>query len=200
MPCLVLILYARTKESHFFKDMVEDTYGCIIGNRILTSSHNEFVSLFGEYKELYGTNSTSELASQARASENASENSLVRSRYNQKRMRVCGDGSTSTNTRTELDKYLAEDTEELTAEFDLLEWWKLNAARFPVLSKMARDILAIPISMFQNFACSLVLGMFSSACACTGQVFVPEFLPGIVLHRYCSRISACYCTGYVLSV
>uniref|UniRef100_A0A453IW03 hAT-like transposase RNase-H fold domain-containing protein n=1 Tax=Aegilops tauschii subsp. strangulata TaxID=200361 RepID=A0A453IW03_AEGTS len=28
--CLVLILYARTKESHFFKDMIEDTYGCII--------------------------------------------------------------------------------------------------------------------------------------------------------------------------
>ena len=126
--------------------MVEDTYGCIIGNRILTSSHNEFVSLFGEYKELYGTNSTSELASQARASENASESSLMRSRYNKKRMRTCGEGSTSSNMRTELDKYLAEDTEELTAEFDLLEWWKLNAARFPVLSKMARDILAIPIS------------------------------------------------------
>ena len=61
-------------------------------------------------------------------------------------MRVCGEGSTSTNTRTELDKYLAKDTEELTAEFDLLEWWKCNAPRFPILSKMARDILAIPIS------------------------------------------------------
>ena len=143
---IAAILDPRIKESHFFKDMVEDTYGCIIGNRILTSSHNEFVSLFGEYKELYGTSSTSELASQARASENASESSLMRSRYNKKRMRTCGEGSTSSNMRTELDKYLAEDTEELTAEFDLLEWWKLNAARFPVLSKMARDILAIPIS------------------------------------------------------
>lgn len=114
--------------------MIEDTYGCIIGNRILTSSHNEFVSLFGEYKELYGTSTTSEFASQARASasENTSESS-VRSRYNKKRMRVCGQGSTSTNMRTELDKYLAEDTEELTVEFDLLEWWKCNAARFPVL-------------------------------------------------------------------
>lgn len=134
MSCLVLFLYARTKESHFFKDMIEDTYGCIIGNRILTSSHNEFVSLFGEYKELYGTSTTSEFASQARASasENTSESS-VRSRYNKKRMRVCGQGSTSTNMRTELDKYLAEDTEELTVEFDLLEWWKCNAARFPVL-------------------------------------------------------------------
>lgn len=146
---IAAILDPRTKESHFFKDMIEDTYGSIIGNRILTSSHNEFVSLFGEYRELYGTSTPSrprELASQARPSSNASESSLVRSRYNQKRMRVCGEGNTSTNTRTELDKYLAEDTEELTAEFDLLEWWKCNAPRFPVLSKMARDILAIPIS------------------------------------------------------
>uniref|UniRef100_A0A453C257 HAT C-terminal dimerisation domain-containing protein n=2 Tax=Aegilops tauschii subsp. strangulata TaxID=200361 RepID=A0A453C257_AEGTS len=143
---IAAILDPRTKESHFFKDMIEDTYGSIIGNRILTPSHNEFVSLFGEYRELYGTSTPRELASQACPSANASESSLVRSRYNQKRMRVCGEDSTSTNTRTELDKYLAEDTEELTAEFDLLEWWKCNAPHFPVLSKMARDILAIPLS------------------------------------------------------
>lgn len=129
---IAAILDPRTKESHFFKDMIDDTYGSIIGNRILTSSHNEFVSLFGEYKVLYGTGTTSESASQAHASENGSKNSLMRSRYNKKRMRVCGEGSTSTNTITELDKYLAEDTEELTAEFDL-DWWKCNAARFPVL-------------------------------------------------------------------
>ena len=54
------------------------------------------------------------------------------------------------------------------------------------LSKMARDILllAIPISTFQNFACSLVLGMFSSACACTRQVFIPKFLRVVSLDMY----------------
>uniref|UniRef100_A0A8I6XGF7 hAT-like transposase RNase-H fold domain-containing protein n=1 Tax=Hordeum vulgare subsp. vulgare TaxID=112509 RepID=A0A8I6XGF7_HORVV len=119
---IAAMLDPRTKESHFFKDMIEDTYGSTIGNRILTSSHTELVSLFGEYKELYGTSTSSDLASQARASENSSENSLMRSRYNKKRMRVCGEGSRSTYSRMELDKYLAEDTEELSPEFDLLEW------------------------------------------------------------------------------
>ena len=27
-----------------------------------------------------------------------------------------------------------------------MRWWKLNSERFPVLSRMARDVLAVPIS------------------------------------------------------
>ena len=138
-------MYARTKESHFFKDLVQDTYGSIKGNAILTVTHKEFVSLFVEYKLLYGAPSTaSELTSQSETGQNAPENSLMRERYN-KRMRLNNvDGSA--NSKTELDKYLAEDPEEQSADFDILSWWKCNSARFPVLSKLARDILAIPIS------------------------------------------------------
>ena len=28
-----------------------------------------------------------------------------------------------------------------------MRWWKLNSERFPLLSRMARDILAVPISI-----------------------------------------------------
>lgn len=31
-------------------------------------------------------------------------------------------------------------------EFNILEWWEKNTAMYPNLSKMARDILAIPVS------------------------------------------------------
>uniref|UniRef100_A0A2N9GYS7 BED-type domain-containing protein n=1 Tax=Fagus sylvatica TaxID=28930 RepID=A0A2N9GYS7_FAGSY len=31
-------------------------------------------------------------------------------------------------------------------EFDVLGWWKLNKMKYPTLSKMARDILSIPVS------------------------------------------------------
>ena len=68
----------------------------------------------------------------------------MRARYN-KRMRL-NSGDASTNSKTELDKYLAEDTEEPSPDFDIFSWWKCNSARFPVLSKVARDILAIPIT------------------------------------------------------
>ncbi|KAL0334041.1 UNVERIFIED_CONTAM: putative AC transposase [Sesamum angustifolium] len=48
--------------------------------------------------------------------------------------------------KSELDKYLGEDLEVFQKEFDILNWWKVNSHRFPILSKIARDILAVPVS------------------------------------------------------
>ncbi|KAL4589975.1 hypothetical protein LXL04_002888 [Taraxacum kok-saghyz] len=48
--------------------------------------------------------------------------------------------------KTELDKYLGEDREAMDVNFDILKWWGINKCRYPVLSKMARDVLAIPVS------------------------------------------------------
>ncbi|XP_075083342.1 zinc finger BED domain-containing protein RICESLEEPER 2-like [Nicotiana tabacum] len=55
-------------------------------------------------------------------------------------------GSGGVDTKTELDKYFGEETEDDTKEFDVLLCWKLNSARFPVLAEMARDVLAVPVS------------------------------------------------------
>ena len=46
----------------------------------------------------------------------------------------------------ELDRYLKEELLPRKEEVDILEWWKTNVSNYPVLSKMARDILAIPAS------------------------------------------------------
>ncbi|KAL0393387.1 UNVERIFIED_CONTAM: putative AC transposase [Sesamum latifolium] len=50
------------------------------------------------------------------------------------------------DVKSELEKYLSEDVEEYREKFDILKWWKVNTQRFPILSKMARDTLAVPIS------------------------------------------------------
>ncbi|WVZ51588.1 hypothetical protein U9M48_002719 [Paspalum notatum var. saurae] len=47
---------------------------------------------------------------------------------------------------SELDKYLEEDTISVDSEFDILQYWKMSSATYPVLACMARDILAIPAS------------------------------------------------------
>ncbi|KAG8491680.1 hypothetical protein CXB51_014944 [Gossypium anomalum] len=47
---------------------------------------------------------------------------------------------------SELDKYLAEANEDFVEDFDILLWWKVNSPRFLILSKMARDVLAILVS------------------------------------------------------
>ncbi|KAG6390695.1 hypothetical protein SASPL_148434 [Salvia splendens] len=47
----------------------------------------------------------------------------------------------------EVDKYLADEMEKRSnPNFDLLEWWKLNASRYSILSLIAKDIFAIPSS------------------------------------------------------
>lgn len=43
------------------------------------------------------------------------------------------------------DKYLEEACERYNSEFDILSWWKGNSSRYPILSIVARDILAMPV-------------------------------------------------------
>ena len=53
------------------------------------------------------------------------------------------------NYPSDLDEYLSEKPKNLShadEEFDVLGWWKFNSVRFPVLSELARDVLAMPIS------------------------------------------------------
>ncbi|XP_052883503.1 zinc finger BED domain-containing protein RICESLEEPER 2-like [Gossypium arboreum] len=61
--------------------------------------------------------------------------------YKKRELEICGEDKTS-----ELDKYLAEANEEFVEDFDILLWWKVNSPRFLTLSKMTRDVLAIPVS------------------------------------------------------
>ncbi|XP_007013537.2 PREDICTED: zinc finger BED domain-containing protein DAYSLEEPER [Theobroma cacao] len=54
--------------------------------------------------------------------------------------------TTSQQMKSELDQYLEESLLPRVQEFDVLGWWKLNKLKYPTLSKMARDILSIPVS------------------------------------------------------
>ncbi|KAG6510710.1 hypothetical protein ZIOFF_028741 [Zingiber officinale] len=47
---------------------------------------------------------------------------------------------------SELDTYLGESVLPRAENFDILSWWKTNGVKYPNLLKMARDILAIPVS------------------------------------------------------
>jgi hypothetical protein len=50
--------------------------------------------------------------------------------------------------KSELEQYLEEplDDANLEDEFDILSWWKLKSVKYPVLARLTRDILAVPIS------------------------------------------------------
>ena len=49
--------------------------------------------------------------------------------------------------KTELDRYLDDDLEDLnTKNFKVLDWWKVAGTRYPTLRRIARDIFAIPVT------------------------------------------------------
>ncbi|KAI4355766.1 hypothetical protein L6164_004507 [Bauhinia variegata] len=49
-------------------------------------------------------------------------------------------------TKSELDQYLEESEVPDELEFDILSWWRLNGVKYPALSRMASDILSLPVS------------------------------------------------------
>ena len=70
--------------------------------------------------------------------------SVLKARFKQQKLEARLGGS----KLSELDSYLSESCIEIVEveKFNILKLFKLNAERFLVLSKMARDLLAIPIS------------------------------------------------------
>lgn len=46
----------------------------------------------------------------------------------------------------ELQRYFEEDFHPRTPHFDILKWWSVNCARYPILGAIARDVLAVPAS------------------------------------------------------
>ncbi|XP_019176190.1 PREDICTED: zinc finger BED domain-containing protein RICESLEEPER 2-like [Ipomoea nil] len=99
---------------------------------------------------------------------------LLKSQIKKQRMESGG------KKKTELEIYLAEALAEEESSFDILRWWKLNAERFPILSKVARDVLAIPISTVAS----------ESAFSTSGRVLDPfrsSLTPKIVEALVCTQ-------------
>ncbi|XP_054817212.1 zinc finger BED domain-containing protein RICESLEEPER 2-like [Prosopis cineraria] len=63
-----------------------------------------------------------------------------------KKMRLAWD------SKTELERYLTADLVDDHPSFDILIWWKQNAAKYKVLSLIARDVLAVPASSSCEYA------------------------------------------------
>ncbi|XP_022868078.1 zinc finger BED domain-containing protein RICESLEEPER 1-like, partial [Olea europaea var. sylvestris] len=50
------------------------------------------------------------------------------------------------SVKIELDTFLNEPILSRLDDFDILTWWKVNSIKYPTLSRIAKDILVIPVS------------------------------------------------------
>jgi hAT family C-terminal dimerisation region len=51
-------------------------------------------------------------------------------------------------TKSKIEEYLSVPLDEASvdAQFDILSWWKLKAPKYPILARLTRGILVVPIS------------------------------------------------------
>ncbi|KAG6387128.1 hypothetical protein SASPL_152313 [Salvia splendens] len=92
-----------------------------------------------------------------------------------------------------LTRYLSNSlyvmAEDEVDDFDILEWWKKYTVAFPIMPKMARDILAIPISSVASEAAFSMGG-------CVLSPFRSSLTPRVVEALLCAedwlRSSNCF--------
>ncbi|XBI83867.1 hypothetical protein VPH35_092303 [Triticum aestivum] len=139
---IAVSLDPRYKLSNYIKIAILEMFGETQGQVVWTEISKTLHELFEEYGKIYAPSDKVQPSNVAQEPE-ARGTSLRKSLIAQK-MRTSTFGITA--SKSELEKYLSEENEEDGSKFDIREWWKVNSSRFPVLSHLALDVLAIPIS------------------------------------------------------
>ncbi|XP_031112250.1 zinc finger BED domain-containing protein RICESLEEPER 2-like [Ipomoea triloba] len=175
------ILDPRDKEEYMPHQFVQ-LYGEEKDKSFFAKVQTAMSVLYADYASTYSVSSTpSESSTQSVQSEATSigrPQSRLKSQLKKKRMEGGGGSSKQTELQVYLSESIVEDDEDAT--FDVLKWWKGNSERFPILSKMARDLLAVPISTVAS----------ESAFSTSGRVldlFRSSLTPKIVEALLCTQ-------------
>ncbi|XP_073014639.1 zinc finger BED domain-containing protein RICESLEEPER 2-like [Primulina eburnea] len=163
----MILYYAVILDPRHKLEFVEFSFDRMYGNVGKNETMKEQVrlglyELFGDYKlrhsnklpdtskSLCSSSNSSTLGSQVMSKKRlceAEDKSEMAIRLSLKQeFKIYKSGGKGEVVKSELEKYLVEDVEEEKKNFNILQWWKDNSLRFPILSRMARDILAVPIS------------------------------------------------------
>ncbi|OMP03265.1 Peptidase C48, SUMO/Sentrin/Ubl1 [Corchorus olitorius] len=143
--CSLVLAIAAILDPRFKFDFVEFLYKTIYGDnsaRIhLTKIRSALTEIFDDYANNFWSGKSLLDDPDPLASLNAEENIMdsFQRCYNSKRK--------NPTEASELDEYLQEPIiRPETEQFEVLGWWFEHALKFPTLGRMARDILAIPMS------------------------------------------------------
>ncbi|XP_050214084.1 zinc finger BED domain-containing protein RICESLEEPER 2-like [Mercurialis annua] len=126
-----------------------EIYGTGIGGNLYRSVISDLHELFDDYMMVYTprtdfnsrSNFSVETISQSSVV-SSQPMSMLKAKFKQQKFETGLVGS----KKSELELYLNEAIVEEEGDFDILRWWKLNSERLPILSRLARDVVAIPVS------------------------------------------------------
>ncbi|XP_038688951.1 zinc finger BED domain-containing protein RICESLEEPER 2-like isoform X1 [Tripterygium wilfordii] len=143
--CILALVVAAILDPRFKMRLVEYYYSLIYGS----SSLEKIKEVSDGIKELFDAYSiSSTLVDQGSALPGSSFPSTgVDPRDRLKGFdKFVHETSQGQSVISDLDKYLEEPVFPRNCDFNLLNWWKVHAPRYPILSMMARDILGTPMS------------------------------------------------------
>ncbi|XP_059643341.1 zinc finger BED domain-containing protein RICESLEEPER 2-like [Cornus florida] len=144
--CHVVMAVAVVLDPRYKMKLVEYHFGEIYGDEAsseIQKVRQNVYDLFCAYQvnTMTDGNMDVDVASTSSQATNLSEDASL-SKFD----RYLNSSVTNFHTRTELEFYLEESVLPRTPNFNVLTWWGSNGVKFPTLQKIARDILAIPVS------------------------------------------------------
>ena len=139
--CLVLGI-AVVLDPRFKMDLVEFYYSEIYGNdafRHVERIRSAFFNLYVEYGGELSSGDFSGICEDDDRGQSMDELNAFDKWYKQARS-----SSLRMLQKSEIEQYLEEPVFPRKENFNILEWWKANSPKFPIIGKIARDILAVP--------------------------------------------------------
>ncbi|CAN1279338.1 Zinc finger BED domain-containing protein RICESLEEPER 2 [Linum perenne] len=145
---IAVILDPRRK-FEYVEFILSRMYGLESGGKLANEVKDGILEMFRYYKQLLAANAQSRISSP-----NVREDGTIPisgrkggtdAEFVKKRLEAIDRGNRKVS-RSELEKYLSNDKYFNAYNYDVLGWWKRNEMRYPILSTMARDILAAPIT------------------------------------------------------
>ncbi|KAA0038601.1 zinc finger BED domain-containing protein RICESLEEPER 3-like [Cucumis melo var. makuwa] len=88
--------------------------------------------------------------------------------------------TTTLDKESEIDVYLLDSLVPADSNFDILCWWKQNEYRFEVLSRISRDILAIPVSTISSESTFNIGGCVVNSNRCS---VAPKMMEALICTR-----------------
>ena len=134
--------------------------------RNINCVHDSLYELYNEYVVDYTSSHTGQCASKSieDSSSVGGNNSKFKTRGRMKFDQFVRNVDNIQPTKSDLDVYLEEGVflcvDDSDLDFDALEWWKASNLKFCILSKMAFDILSIPITTVSSEAAFSIIDVY----------------------------------------
>ncbi|CAI0470201.1 unnamed protein product [Linum tenue] len=143
------VVFDPRHKMHYPVYALRKLYGETRGDELIEELNGELTALFKLYESRRNNvAATSREGTQSEGSSMTRQNSLPTPNV---LANSCDDDYSMTEAAakaSELERYLVElrEGDGKNPKYDILLWWKNNAARYPILSEMAKDLLVVPIS------------------------------------------------------